>query len=75
MEANLALEGVQKELLAEQENVLALQEKSERDDQRTAKLEESLETQGAELAELKVKHLKLVEDHYQVSSDLTGCRL
>ena len=35
-EANLALEGVQKELLAEQEKVLALQEKGKRDGQRTA---------------------------------------
>ena len=73
-EANQTIEGVKKELLAEWECVRALQEKTERDGQRIAELEGSLETQGGELAELKGKHLKLVEDHYQVSSDLTGCR-
>ena len=70
-EASLALEEIRKELLAEQEKVRALREKSELDDRRVAELEGSLETQGSEL---KGKHLKLAEDHYSVSSDLTECR-
>ena len=47
----------------ERESVRALQEKTERNGQRIAELEGSLETRGSELTELKGKHLKLVEDH------------
>ena len=73
-EANLALGEIQKELLAEQENVRTLREKSELDGRRVAELEESLETQRSELEELKGKHLKLAEDHNSTTSDLTKCR-
>ena len=73
-EANLALEEIRKELLAEQEKVRTLWEKSELDGRRVAELEGSLETQGSELEELKGKHLKLVENNYLASSDLTGSR-
>ena len=74
MEANLTLEGIKKELLAEREIVCALQEKAERHGQRITELEGSLEMHDAELTELKGKHLELVEDHYQVSSDFVGFR-
>ena len=53
-EANLALEEIRKELLAEQEKVRTLWEKSELDGRRVVELEGSLETHGSALEELKV---------------------
>ena len=46
-----------------------MQEKAKQDGQRITELEGSLKTHGVELVTLKEKHLKLVEDHSQVSSD------